>query len=402
MMRTSENRRVLRLMMATASIALLAACEDGWDFDLRDLGNGFDTSAAVENLPSRPDPDNRGVISYPNYQVVVAREGDTPAAIANRLGLAGGVLASYNGVDVNSALRPGEILALPSRVSEPSAATGATSTGPIQPGTVDVSTLAGNAIDRADTSTSTLPPAQSAPVIPEGTEPIRHQVLRGETVFSIARLYGVTPRAISQWNTLGADLTVREGQYLLIPDVTAAVAPAAPAPAAQETAAPGTGSDTPVPPSASTPLPEVDPGADLPTAQAPAVPTPAPNLGADQAPDTTAQMVMPAQGSIIRAYAPGRNDGIDIGAPAGAPVVAADAGTVAAITTDTAGIQIVVIRHADNVLTVYTHLENLTIERGNSVTRGQAIGSVRPGDPSYLHFEVRRGTESEDPTDYLP
>ena len=38
----------------------LAACED-FDFDLRDMGNGFDTSSAVQTLPGRPRPDDRHV-----------------------------------------------------------------------------------------------------------------------------------------------------------------------------------------------------------------------------------------------------------------------------------------------------------------------------------------------------
>ena len=113
-------------------------------------------------------------------------------------------------------------------------------------------------------------------------------------------------------------------------------------------------------------------------------------------------MVYSVQGSIIREYSRGRNEGIDIGAPAGTDVKAAAAGTVAAITTDTAGIQIVVIRHDGNLLTVYTHLDNLTISRDDRVSQGQTIGKVQAGDPSYLHFEVRRGTESADPGEFLP
>jgi murein DD-endopeptidase MepM/ murein hydrolase activator NlpD len=111
---------------------------------------------------------------------------------------------------------------------------------------------------------------------------------------------------------------------------------------------------------------------------------------------------MPVSGSIIRAYAPGRNEGIDIGAPAGTEVRAAEAGTVAAVTTNTDGVQIVVIRHAGDLLTVYTHLDNLTVQKDSTVARGQAIGRVRSGDPSFLHFEVRRGMQSQDPTEFLP
>jgi murein DD-endopeptidase MepM/ murein hydrolase activator NlpD len=390
--------RPLRLMMATATVALIAACDGPLDFDLRDLGNGFDTTPAVANLPDRPSPDNRGVISYPNYQVVVARDGDTPRSIAGRLGLTADTLAGYNGIDPDASLRRGEVLALSDRVAEPSPATGAATTGPIQPSQVDVTSLAGAAIDRAgDTTTTPLPVATptAAPVI-VGLEPIRHQVARGETLFSISRLYGVAPRAVAEWNGLGPELNVREGQFLLIPN-----GGVAPAPVATPGEAPGTGSVTPVPPSADDPLPPVDDATIATGSETPAVEVP--DLGSQQTPAASdAVMVMPTSGSIIRAYAAGRNDGIDIGASAGATVVAAAAGSVAAITTDTAGIQIVVIRHAGGLLTVYTHIDNLTVSRGDTVSQGQPIGSVRAGDPSFLHFEVRRGTDAQDPSQFLP
>ena len=111
---------------------------------------------------------------------------------------------------------------------------------------------------------------------------------------------------------------------------------------------------------------------------------------------------MPLQGSIIRSYSPGTNEGIDIGASAGADVKAADSGTVAAVTTDTSGGAIVVLKHSDGLLTVYTQMEGLTVAKNDSVSRGQTIGKVRSGNPSFLHFEVRRGLQSLDPADYLP
>jgi murein DD-endopeptidase MepM/ murein hydrolase activator NlpD len=88
--------------------------------------------------------------------------------------------------------------------------------------------------------------------------------------------------------------------------------------------------------------------------------------------------------------------------PPGTPVKAAAAGEVAAVTTDTSGVPIVVIKHADNLLTVYTNLEGLSIEKGDTVSRGQQIARVRDADPSFLHFEVRRGLQSVDPADFLP
>jgi murein DD-endopeptidase MepM/ murein hydrolase activator NlpD len=47
-------------------------------------------------------------------------------------------------------------------------------------------------------------------------------------------------------------------------------------------------------------------------------------------------------------------------------------------------------------------MDNLTVQKDASVTRGQVIGKVRAGNPSFLHFEVRRGLQSVDPMDFLP
>ncbi len=387
---------VRRVVMTGVAMVALAACED-FDFDLRDMGNGFDTSSAVQSLPARPRPDDRGVISYPNYQVVVARRDDTIRGIAIRLGLDATELADYNGIGPDVILRRDEIIALPSRVTEPSPATGAIATGPIQP--LDVTAVATTALDRADAAGTTAtaapaaPAAAPAPVV-RGNEPIRHQVKRGETVFSISRLYNVPVTNIAEWNGLDAAFTIREGQYLLVPQGGTAPAPTA----ATDVTAPGAGTATPVPPSAALPLPAETPAAPAAIA-APATP----DLGtsAAQPASSGARFLMPVQGAIIRDYAPGSNEGIDIGVPAGTDVKAAGSGTVAAVTTDTSGGAIVVLKHSDGLLTVYTQMDGLTVDKNESISRGQTIGKVRNADPSFLHFEVRRGLQSLDPNDFL-
>ena len=291
-------------------------------------------------------------------------------------------------------LRKGELIALPTRVAEPSAATGAAQSGPIQPSTVDVTAIATSALDRAGPQETA--PAQASQPAQTGLEPVRHKVKRGETVFSISRIYNVPVRSISDWNSLGPELSVREGQFLLVPQS----GQAAPAPQPTATPAPGAGSDTPVPPSATLPLPDETPSVPVAAANVPK----APNIGT---PTTTvapkaSTFAYPVQGSIIRAYASGRNEGIDISVPAGTSVKAAGTGSVAAVTTDTSGSAIVVVKHDGGLLTVYTNLEGLTVAKGASVSKGQTIGKVRAGDPSFLHFEVRRGLTSVDPADFLP
>jgi murein DD-endopeptidase MepM/ murein hydrolase activator NlpD len=82
-------------------------------------------------------------------------------------------------------------------------------------------------------------------------------------------------------------------------------------------------------------------------------------------------------------------------------VRAAAAGTVAAVTRDTDGVPILVLRHADGLLTVYAGLDALSVKKDDKVSRGQQLAQVRAGDPAFLHFEVRKGLEAVDPTPYL-
>lgn len=386
-------RSGFRVGTSLSVLALLAACSEPLDLDMRGLMNGgFNTADAARAATApRPQPDDRGVISYPNYQVAVARRGDTLAQLAARVGLPADELARYNGVQTGDPLRAGEIIALPRRVAEPSPETGAISTGPIRPASeIDITTLAGDAIDR-----SAPTPAAERPTPQTGSEPIRHQVKRGETAFTISRLYNVSVRSLAEWNGLDSSFTLREGQYLLIPVVTAAVSTEE-----DSTQLPGTGSPTPEPPSASQPLPEETPAAAATTTATAAAPIA--NLRKQTgASASNAAMSFPVQGSIIREYAKGRNDGIDIGASVGTTVKAAASGQVAAITRNTDGINILVIRHPDNLLSVYTHVDNITVAKGDAVSRGQSIAKVADFEPSRVHFEVRKGFDSVDPMGYL-
>lgn len=403
--------RKSRLIWAVPALALLAGCDRPLDFDLRgNFGDAFHTADAARQASGhRPKPDDRGVLSYPNYQVAVAKRGDTVADVAGRIGMNASELASYNGLSPNDPLRKDEVLALPGRVSE---STG----GPIQPPSdVDIAALAGGAIDKAEPArvetTALAPVATTAPAADSkpkpkpnaqvGIEPVRHKVVRGETAYTISRLYNVSVRSLAEWNGLGPEFTIREGQYLLIPvpDAENLQKAAKKAPVtAEKTTVPGEGSPTPTPPSASKPLPAEK---TIPAAQ-PAEKPKTPDLGKTQTKKTTSsRMDMPVNGSIIREYKKGKTDGIDISAASGTPVLAAADGTVAAITSDGDKVPIVVLKHADELLTVYANVDGIRVERGDSVKRGQAIAKIRDGQSNYVHFEVRKGFDSIDPMPYL-
>ncbi len=120
------------------------------------------------------------------------------------------------------------------------------------------------------------------------------------------------------------------------------------------------------------------------------------------------QLVWPVEGVLTSRFG-SRNgkghDGIDIGAAPGTTIKAAAAGDV--IFADTHGSygNLVLVRHANNLVTVYAHNARNLVNKGQRVKQGQAIatvGSTGHATGPHLHFEVRRGTVAENPLGLLP
>lgn len=368
----------LRLAPALAILVALSACDGAARFDDRS-----ETRRVQAAETPRAAPDARGVISYPGYQVAVARLGDTVADVAARVGMNGKDLADFNGLFPEYRLREGEVLALPDTVRGT--------------GVGDIESIAARAIDRAGDEGAGLPggtdAVSSAPLPPPDAAggPLRHRVTAGETAFSIADQYGVSPRALAEWNGLGPDFSVREGQFLLIPTgaggatrETALATPVSP---------PGARSQVAEPPSAADPLPKEPPVV---------APPPSPRLDQFQSAGSAgARFLRPVEGAVLRGYGADGNEGIDFAAPPGTAVRAAGDGEVALISRSVGKSLIVLVRHEGNIYTVYSNVTDTEVEKGQRVARGQPIGRVMDGSPSFVHFEVRRGTESTDPAQFL-
>ena len=97
--------------------------------------------------------------------------------------------------------------------------------------------------------------------------------------------------------------------------------------------------------------------------------------------------------------------GIDIGAPSGAPVVAAATGEVVYAGTANGYGRHVIVNHGGGVATLYAHLSSISHGVGTVLARGGSVGEV--GCTGYctgphLHFEVRVNGEPDNPMRWLP
>jgi murein DD-endopeptidase MepM/ murein hydrolase activator NlpD len=111
-------------------------------------------------------------------------------------------------------------------------------------------------------------------------------------------------------------------------------------------------------------------------------------------------MAIPITGRTVRTY-DAENLGIDISAAAGSKIVATEDGVVAAITKDSDRLPILVVRHADNLLTLYARITDLKVAKGDLVKRGQTLGSLAQDKSTYIHFAVYQGFDFIDPMPYL-
>ena len=117
----------------------------------------------------------------------------------------------------------------------------------------------------------------------------------------------------------------------------------------------------------------------------------------------------PVRGRVISNFgdkiASGRNDGIDISVPEGTAVRAAENGVVIYSGSDLEGFgNLILIRHADGIVTAYAHNKANHVKKGAEVKRGQQIAaSGRSGSATVpmLHFEVRKNAKPVNPEKYL-
>ncbi|QEX17384.1 peptidase M23 [Hypericibacter terrae] len=260
----------------------------------------------------------------------------------------------------------------------------------------------------------------------------------GDSVYSIADQFHVDQSQLIRFNQLKPPYTITAGQKILLPaqvqqpsDMPVALA----APSSAVTSVP-----LDAPPSsggiATQPLPSATPQAvpqsttstspsttstatqpaPMPAATPSVKPLTAPSASTTNQPAAVANIPQPTgraggffqwpvNGKIISGFGATsgglHNDGINIAAPRGTPVHAAENGVVVYAGNQLRGFgNLILIRHADGWVTAYAHNDTLLVKKGQQVKRGDVIarvGSTGNVSTPQLHFELRKGTEAVDP-----
>ncbi|ALN73423.1 hypothetical protein M673_11910 [Aureimonas sp. AU20] len=121
------------------------------------------------------------------------------------------------------------------------------------------------------------------------------------------------------------------------------------------------------------------------------------------------QMRWPVQGRVIKNFGDKvgsrRNDGLNISVPRGTPIKAAENGVViyAGEGLKEFG-KTVLVKHENGLVTVYGHADDIKVQRGATVKRGEEIataGMTGDTDAPMLHFEVRKDSSPVNPMTYL-
>lgn len=96
--------------------------------------------------------------------------------------------------------------------------------------------------------------------------------------------------------------------------------------------------------------------------------------------------------------------GIDLTAPAGTPIYATRSGVVNSAYWDTNGGNTVIINHQDGFRSLYMHMTNYVVKKGDWVRAGQLIGYVGSTGRStgpHLHFAIYEDGQHTNPAPYL-
>ena len=201
-------------------------------------------------------------------------------------------------------------------------------------------------------------------------------VKSGDTLFGIARRFGVSVQKIVEINNLGLNNVIVTGQVLKIPNIS------------------GSNSAT------------LNSNKNL---KIVTLPRPKPNIVKTSSRILKVKFYSPLDGEIITKFGIKSdgvmNEGIYIEAAYGTIVKSSADGEVIFVGSDLKDFgKLLIIKHSENLITSYAHLSKIYVHEGEIITRGQPIaevGSSGKVTKSQLYFEIRQDNEALDPITYL-
>lgn len=234
--------------------------------------------------------------------------------------------------------------------------------------------------------------------------PQDYRTQAGDTLYDVSRLFGVKASEVARLNKIGPPYSLREGQVLRLPFQTrmAQREKAVKAKSLASVRPPG----LPVRKNTALIAERLDPPS---AAKAPETKTISRVSASVPKRAAGGKFLRPVAGEILSGFGPKssgqHNDGINIAAAKGTSVVAAENGVVVYAGNELKGMgNLILIRHEDQWITAYGHLDAMHVRKGEVVRRGQSIGTVgNTGsvEKPQLHFEIRRGTEAINPAKHV-
>ncbi len=226
------------------------------------------------------------------------------------------------------------------------------------------------------TTKSAITPGSTLVILP--VSGLRHTIGKGETLASLAKDYGSDADEIASYNGLDTDAGLTAGSNIIIPGGEVAAAPAKAVAKAKVASASAKGK------AATVSKPKIKMGGGMGSI----LPT------GDTSSTASSGFTNPVPAGRLSQGIHGWNS-VDIAAPMGSPIFAAAGGTV--IVSRVGGWNggygnYVVIDHGNGVQTLYAHMTTDMVSVGQSVAKGEQIGSVgKTGEATgyHLHFEVR-------------
>lgn len=287
------------------------------------------------------------------------------------------------------------------------------------------------------------PPAREIPKAPAAkpadARPTTHVVQKGETLYSIARQYGLNYQELGAWNNLANANAIKEGTELQLtspnarggqpgatalpisidvppegkPAAESVTLPPPPAPKIEENQPDAMLKSEPKAtrtPYSEAALQKIQRGESTERGNTTSPePIPEPKREANPAApidNESLQWVWPANGKIISSFSES-SKGLDIAGVHGQPVVAGADGRVSYIGNSLRGYgKMIVIIHNKSHLSLYAHNSAILVKEGQTVSKGQKIAEMGNSDAENgtvkLHFEIRRLGKPVDPSKYLP